>query len=103
VGKLNCWDFKKCGRQSGGKKDQELGVCPASTEKRLNGVHEGMNSGRACWVVAGTFCRGEIQGAFVKKSVNCIKCDFYLSVLKEEDKNFVFSGELMKKLRQQEN
>ncbi len=38
MGKLNCWDFKKCGRQSGGEKAHELGVCPASTEKRLKWV-----------------------------------------------------------------
>ncbi len=101
MGKLNCWDFKKCGRQSGGEKAHELGVCPASTEKKLNGVHQGKNSGRACWVVAGTFCKGEMQGTFVSKSANCIKCDFYQSVRKEEDENFVFSGPLLKKLRQQ--
>jgi len=29
-GKLNCWEFKKCGRQPGGPKVAELGVCPAT-------------------------------------------------------------------------
>lgn len=103
MGKLNCWEFKKCGRQPGGEKNHELGVCPASTENKLNGIHQGKNSGRACWVVAGTFCKGQIQGTFVSKRANCIKCDFYLSVLKEEAKNFVFSHGLLKKLRQQED
>jgi len=102
VAKLNCWEFKKCGRQSGGEKTHELGICPASTEKKLNGVHDGKNSGRACWVVAGTFCRGEVQGAFVAKSVNCIKCDFYQLVLDEENIKFVFSGHLLKIMRQVE-
>ena len=101
MGKLNCWEFKKCGRQFGGEKAHELGVCPASTEKKLNGVHNGKNSGRACWVVAGTFCKGTVQGAFVTKYANCIKCDFYKLVLDEEDKNFVFSGNLLTKLRQE--
>jgi hypothetical protein len=28
--KLNCWEVKKCGREPGGVKVKELGVCPAS-------------------------------------------------------------------------
>jgi len=30
----NCWEFKKCERQVGGKKVSELGICPASTETK---------------------------------------------------------------------
>ncbi len=26
----NCWDFKSCGREQGGTKAAELGVCPAA-------------------------------------------------------------------------
>jgi len=100
--KLNCWEFKKCERQPGGKKVHELGVCPSSIEKKLNGVHEGKNGGRACWVIAGTFCGGEQQGSFVNKYANCIKCDFYKLVLDEEGKNFLFSGALLNKLRHQD-
>lgn len=50
--KINCWEFKKCGRESGGAHAYDFGVCPAATEKRLNGTHGGKNAGRACWVVA---------------------------------------------------
>ena len=28
---INCWEVKKCGREPGGAKVAELGVCPAST------------------------------------------------------------------------
>ncbi|MGE5174112.1 MAG: two-CW domain-containing protein, partial [Betaproteobacteria bacterium] len=28
--KLNCWEHKKCGRQPGGHKVAELGVCPSA-------------------------------------------------------------------------
>ena len=55
----NCWEALDCGRQRGGRYAEELGMCPASQEVRLDGVHGGMNAGRACWVVAGTLCGGE--------------------------------------------
>ena len=74
---MNCWEYKKCGRQKGGVSADALGVCPAYTEKRLNGIHGGINAGRACWVIAGTFCSGEVQGTFAIKLGNCQKCDFY--------------------------
>ena len=47
--KKNCWEIKNCGREPSGNKVEELGVCPAATEVRLNAVHEGTNAGRACW------------------------------------------------------
>lgn len=97
--KNNCWEVKKCGRQPGGEKAKELGICPASTETKLDGVHEGKNAGRACWVVAGTLCKGEVQGTFAKKFDNCEKCEFYLSVQKEEFPRFVFSSILLAKLK----
>ena len=64
---MNCWDFKKCGRIPGGPKAAELGVCSAFT----------MKAGDACWLIAGTFCGGKVQGSFAQKEGNCIVCDFY--------------------------
>jgi len=48
--KVNCWEWKKCGRQKGGAKAAELGVCPAASAERVNGANCGLNGGRACWV-----------------------------------------------------
>ncbi|MBI5204670.1 MAG: hypothetical protein HZA11_07120 [Nitrospirae bacterium] len=93
--KKNCWEVKKCGREPGGVNVKELGVCPAATEDRLDGVHEGKNAGRACWVVAGTFCKGEVQGFFARKYKDCEKCDFYQMVRKEEGAKFTFSYVLL--------
>ncbi len=83
--KQNCWEHKKCGRQPGGHKTAELGICPASMEQALNGAHGGMNAGRACWVVAGSLCGGKIQGTYAKKLLNCWRCDFMNRVKLEED------------------
>ncbi len=97
--KKNCWEVKKCGREPGGV-HEELGVCPSATEKKLHGSHGGTNAGRACWVVAGTMCEGEVQGTFAKKYESCEKCDFYKLVVEEEGKQFQLSLFLLKKLKE---
>jgi methyl-accepting chemotaxis protein len=65
---LNCWQVKKCGREAGGAKAKELGVCPAYP-----------NDGHHCAEVAGTLCGGKVQGSFAQKLTNCLKCEFYQS------------------------
>ena len=68
VRKLNCWEFKKCGREAGGAKAKELGVCPAYP-----------NHGHNCAILAGTLCGGKVQGSFAQKMASCLKCEFYSS------------------------
>lgn len=94
----NCWEHKGCGREPGGANVSETGVCPAATEMALDGANRGKASGRACWVVAGTFCRGEVQGTFADKLLTCTECDFQMTVAGEEYPNYVFTGELRKRL-----
>jgi len=96
--KLNCWEVKKCGREPGGAKESELGVCPTATCKQLNGIHFGKNGGRCCWVVAGSLCDGKMQGSFVSKFHNCRQCEFYKQVKREEGSDFQLSKELLKLL-----
>ncbi len=100
MGKINCWEFKKCGREAGGGTAEDFSICPASIETRLDGVHGGKNAGRACWVVAGTMCKGEPSGTFAQKCKDCGSCDFYSMVKEEEekDKNFLPSVELLSKV-----
>jgi hypothetical protein len=83
--KKNCWEHKKCGRQPGGHKAEELGICPVTTYAELNGAHGGKNAGRACWAIAGSLCGGKIQGTYAQKLNNCWRCDFMNAVKKEED------------------
>lgn len=97
--KVNCWEFKKCGRHEGGEHVRDLGICPATTEARLNGIHEGENAGRSCWVVAGTLCKGQVQGSFANKYKNCEICDFYQHVRKEEGVRYTLSAVLLGRLR----
>ncbi len=65
---MNCWEFKKCGRQLGGPKAAELGVCPAYP-----------NDGQNCAKIAGTLCGGKVQGSFATKIATCFECDFFKS------------------------
>jgi hypothetical protein len=97
--KKNCWEFKKCGREPGGERVRELGVCPAAAEHRLDSVHGGRMAGRSCWVVAGTLCKGQVQGTFAMKFGSCETCDFYLAVREEEFPAFQFSSILLGKLK----
>jgi hypothetical protein len=83
--KLNCWEHKKCERQPGGHRSQELGICPVTTYQQLHGAHDGKNAGRACWAIAGSLCGGKIQGTYAQKLSNCWRCDFMNLVKKEED------------------
>ena len=94
--KLNCWELKRCGREPGGKNVSDMGVCPASTKELLEGVHGGTKAGRACWVVAGTMCEGQVQGTFAQKYEDCGKCEFYRMVREEEGENFLITIDLLK-------
>ena len=85
TGKVNCWEHKKCGRQPGGHKVEDLGICPVTTYADLNGAHGGQNAGRSCWVIAGSLCGGKIQGTYAMKLLNCWRCEFMNAVKKEEE------------------
>lgn len=98
MGKTNCWEFKRCGREPGGVNEGDLGVCPASVERRLDGTHGGRRAGRACWVVAGSLCGGRTQGTFARKYEDCSRCDFYQLVRREESGRFELSAVLLKRL-----
>jgi serine/threonine protein kinase len=80
----NCWNYMKCGREPGGPKVDEFGICPAASDTSFNGINLGENAGRFCWAVAGTFCEGKVQGSFAEKRASCIACDFFQEVQKEE-------------------
>ena len=83
-GKLNCWEHRKCGRGPSGTRVAELGMCPAASDNSFNGINEGINGGRICWAVAGTFCGDKIQGSFAEKRESCLDCVFFKKVRSEE-------------------
>jgi len=94
--KMNCWEFMKCGREQGGVNAAELGVCPASIEEALAGVHGGEHCGRACWVMEGTLCAASVQGSFLEKFKRCLTCDFFHAVEAQEGKGLKNAKELLR-------
>ena len=85
--KLNCWEFKKCGREPEGAKIAEYDVCSAATETSANGINGGKNGGRICWAIAGTLSNEKIKGTFAKEKFSCLTCDFFKLVNGEENIN----------------
>jgi hypothetical protein len=85
--KLNCWEYRQCGREPGGRIYKILGGCPAATETRTDGVNGGVNGGRICWAIAGTKGTGNRSCSltFSEKITDCVLCDFYQKVFREED------------------
>ncbi len=60
--RLNCWEIKRCGREPGGSKSEELGVCPAATDISADWINGGKNGGRICWAIVGVFCVNRVNG-----------------------------------------
>ncbi len=86
----NCWESMHCGREPGGTKVGELGICPASVETSLNGVNSGINGGRICWALTGTLCSGVVQGSYAEKRLSCLNCQ-HLDRVRDEESSGRFS------------
>jgi diguanylate cyclase (GGDEF)-like protein len=67
--KVNCFSIKGCT-----KKD-----CPVYG-----------NSKCRCWLIAGTMCGGEVQGAFAKKYKSCMECSVYRDIVYKDSTSEVF-------------
>jgi outer membrane lipoprotein SlyB len=65
----------------------EFGVC-AAARAEVGGLNGGCLGGRVCWAIAGTLCGGKVQGIFAQKVANCMGCEFYLAVKREEGSQF---------------
>lgn len=89
--KKNCWEFKKCGKQPGGKNENVTGKCLVPLMSMYDGIHDGKNGGRVCWLVSGSMCSGEVQMAFSNKLKSCSTCDFYKKVCEEEGEEMALS------------
>ncbi len=93
--KKNCWEIKACGKCTSALGDD---ACPVCKESKLDGVHDGVNGGRACWAVPHTKCGGVTQGSLGEKFVDCSGCDFYNMVRNEEGGSFLPPVTLLGKL-----
>ena len=74
----------KCGRALNGKKVKELGVCPVATHPYADGINEGINGGRICWAIVGSYSLYNLKCPGPGQSHLCFECDFHRKVLEEE-------------------
>lgn len=88
-GKLNCWEFRRCGKNPGPGASAGAEACRAATRKAADGLHGGSNGGRVCWVIAGTLREGRVQGTFAAKIPTCFHCEFFHMVVREELDNYI--------------
>ncbi|MBF0626749.1 MAG: hypothetical protein HQL91_00870 [Magnetococcales bacterium] len=92
--KQNCWDFFNCTRSRHGAR-MDGTPCPVSLTTAYTGFNGGMDAGRACWTIEGTFCTeskcgpGDDRGGFGFKKDHCDSCAFKAKVKAEEGENFV--------------
>jgi hypothetical protein len=87
--KANCWNIKKCGRETGGSQAKSLEPCPAATAAIYNGINHGSNGGRYCWRISGTLCNGTPDAHFASKIETCGQCQVFRTIIREEGTNFV--------------
>jgi len=80
----NCWQFKKCGREPGGKDALQSGICPVALETEADGLHNGENGGRCCWVLTDSACQENPHDLCLETIRKCRECDFYLFIEKSE-------------------
>lgn len=85
----NCWEITRCGREPGGEHAASPGVCPAAAARWAHGLNGGKNGGRACWAIAGSFSRGEICGTLAARMCDCMACDFFARVGKEQGAGYM--------------
>ena len=82
--KLNCWQFRNCGRGPGGLLVETLGLCPAATTMKFDGTNHGTAAGRYCWKIAkGTPSESGLRGC----TGLCRSCEFYTRVVVEEQES----------------
>jgi hypothetical protein len=87
--KINCWEFVGCGREIGEGSAHESEVCKVSFDTSTNGTNGGINGGRICWAISGTFNGDKVDGHYAKKLLSCRSCKFFHKVRDEEGIKFV--------------
>jgi hypothetical protein len=83
--KSNCWDIKKCGRIPGGDAASITGICPAYEATSFDHLNKGLNGGRTCWMVSGTYCKSLDEKG---RTIACKNCTVYQQIQEEEGVNF---------------
>ena len=83
--RLNCCNFKRCGREPGGRNISIFGVCSAPVAIGFDGMNNGRNGGRSCWIIRESACEQVMRKCCVQEIRECRQCDFYCFVNESEE------------------
>lgn len=84
---MNCWEFKKCGKNIDPEKVNPADSCPALSDVSSSGINGGSCGGRICWAVKGSFSDNKALDADDELE-SCINCEFFNLVKEEEGDSF---------------
>ncbi len=96
--KQNCWEYFNCSREISNK-NRINSVCNVSLISSQHGINGGINAGRHCWEIEGSYCAvshaeqtGQdytLRGTVTHKEEHCNQCSFRAMVQQEEGSAFV--------------
>ena len=81
---INCWEYQKCSKAN-------MAKCPVPEFKISDGFCGGINGGRACTYITGTFCLAVVPGAVKMQNKDCANCLFYKMLAREHGGEFSVS------------
>ncbi|MCI5148900.1 MAG: hypothetical protein D3916_05850 [Candidatus Electrothrix sp. MAN1_4] len=76
--KIDCWEFKKCGREPGGKNIEKYGLCSLVVSLEDNKINNKRNGERLCWSLRESACEGIMRECCVNEIKECRQCTFYI-------------------------
>ena len=82
--RMNCWEFKQCGREPGGRNVEKYGRCSVPVSVEHNGMNNGKNGGRSCWILREAACEKIMRACRVDEIKECRQCRFHIHVKKSE-------------------
>ena len=82
MGKLNCWEFMKCGKGPSGNGKSD--ICPVAVKTEADMLNGGVNGGRICWIIADTCSNGGVKCSDLHRESSCFSCEFRYKVTAEE-------------------
>jgi hypothetical protein len=59
-------------------------MCPVAADTSADGLNEGVNGGRICWIIAETLNKNEIKCCALQQDPSCFQCEFRHKVITEE-------------------
>ena len=84
MNEINCWDYMNCGNGPEGFNSTKSGACPVAKDNKADGLNNGINGGRLCWVIAENSPLDAIKCSELHLKSSCFSCEFKYKVTAHE-------------------